>query len=165
MKRKEWKEYLRFWYHFAFKSANWIEITMQIENIHYCKQSLQEENIVTRAESHRNVDKALTTQFHDSEIIEICQNINMNREHILVWVVSTRILVMLWSKYIRENINTTTKSKYTRVSRLVSSRDKSHEQIYRLKSWQYFSSKICASFDEFILYNFSWCRALVNNVE
>ena len=36
----------------------------------------------------------------------------------------------------RESINTTMKSKYTRVSRLVSSRDKSDEQIYRLESWQ-----------------------------
>ena len=43
---------------------------------------------------------------------------------------------MLWSEYMRESINTTTKSKYTRVSRLVSSRDKSHEQAYRLESWQ-----------------------------
>ena len=35
-----------------------------------------------------------------------------------------------------KNINTKTKSKYTRVSRLVSSRDWSHEQISSLKSWQ-----------------------------
>ena len=84
-----------------------------------------------------------------------CQGTNMNREHMLVWVISTRILAMLWSRYMREGINTTTKSKYTRVSRLVSSRDKSHEQIYRLKSWQYSLSKICASFDESIFHNFN----------
>ena len=61
----------------------------------------------------------------------------MNKKYMLVWVVLTRILAMLWTRYMLKNINTTTKSKYIRVSRLVSSRDKSHEQIYRLESWQY----------------------------
>ena len=53
----------------------------------------------------------------------------------LVWVVSTRILAMLWTRYMLKDINTTTKSKYTRVPRLVSSRDWSHEQISSLEPW------------------------------
>ena len=38
------------------------------------------------------------------------------------------------TKYMLKNINTKAKSKYIRVSRLVSSRDRSHEQISNLKS-------------------------------
>ena len=60
----------------------------------------------------------------------------MNRKHMLVWIISTRILTMLWSRYMLKNINTKMKSKYTRVSRLVSSRDWPHEQISSLESWQ-----------------------------
>ena len=69
------------------------------------------------------------------------------------------------TRYMLKNINTKTKSKYIQVSRLVSNRDKSHEQIFNLKSWQYFSFKIFASFDEFILHNFNWCWAIADNVE
>ena len=44
---------------------------MQIENIHYCKQTLQEEDIVTQAKSRQNIDQTLITQFQDLRTIEI----------------------------------------------------------------------------------------------
>ena len=40
------------------------------------------------------------------------------------------------TRYMLKSINTKTKSKYTRVSRPVSSRDRPHEQTSSLKSWQ-----------------------------
>ena len=39
------------------------------------------------------------------------------------------------TRYMLKSINTKTKSKYIRVSRFVSSRDRSHEQISSLESW------------------------------
>ena len=39
------------------------------------------------------------------------------------------------TRYMLKNINTKTKSKYIRVSRLVSGRGRSHEQVSSLESW------------------------------
>ena len=66
---------------------------MQIENIHYCKQSLQEENIVTRAKSRQNIDETLITQFHDLRTIEILMSrdeMNANDQHNEISVNATR---------------------------------------------------------------------------
>ena len=64
---------------------------MQIENIHYCRQSLQEENIVTRAKSRQNIDETLITQFHDLRTIEILMNRDeMNAISRIIKFLSTR---------------------------------------------------------------------------
>ena len=66
---------------------------MQIENIHYCKQSLQEENIMIRAKSRQNIDKTLIIQFHDLRTIEIFMNrdeMNANDQHNEIFINATK---------------------------------------------------------------------------
>ena len=66
---------------------------MQIENIHYCKQSLQEENIMTRVKNRQNINETLITQFHDLRTIKIFMSrdeMNANDQHNEISVSATR---------------------------------------------------------------------------
>ena len=98
MKRKEWKECLRSWYHFASKSANSIEITMQIENIHYSRQSLQEGNIVIQTESRQNIDQTLITQFQDLRTIEISWNESWVETKWMQMINAMKLLSARWDR-------------------------------------------------------------------
>ena len=148
MKRKEWKEYLRSWYHFAFKSANSIEITMQIENIHYYKQSLQEENIVTQTKSRQYIDQTLITQFQDFETIKISWNKSWIETKWMQMISAMKLLLARWDRDMSvessqrniDNNNSSFRSSKTSLLRKCQQRAFERIHINHERSWSLFKS-------------------------